>query len=331
MHPNQSRRCLLRALSIAPVAVLPARLCAQADYPARPVRFVVPFAAGGGPDLLARRTAPELARALGTSVVVENRAGAGGVVAAESVMRASPDGYTVMLGASSHLINKQLVPKTPYDPLVDFAPVSCMWSSASVLVVAAGSSVVTAEQLIRQIRSQPGRLNYASGGIGTVAHLAGGAFARVFELQAVHVPYRGSVDIVPALLSGQVQFAFPIASAALPAVRAGQVRPLAVTGARRSSLLPDVPALCELQASELLVQEAWGGLWFPAGTPAPVVERMFRANDAALHLEALAAFHAESATTVQTSASPQAFREFMYAEDARWQKVLAALDLLPRR
>lgn len=328
---NESRRSLLRKLGGATLATLAARAGAQPVYPSRPVRFIVPFAAGGGPDLLARRTAPELARELDGNMVVENRGGAGGGVAAESVARAAPDGYTVMLGASSHIINKLLVPGSTYDPLADFAAVSQMWTSASMLVVPMQSSIGTIGQLIQQMRREPGRLNYASGGMGTVAHLSGGAFVRVFDLDAVHVPYRGSVDIVPALLSGQVHFAFPIASAALPAIRAGQVRPLAVTGPRRSPLLPEVPALCELSDNELLVQEAWGGLWFPAGTTQDIVDRMFRANSAALLVPELAAFHAEHATTVQTSSSPQAFQVFMHAEHVRWRKVLAAVGLLPGR
>lgn len=287
----------------------------------------MPFAAGGGPDLLARRQAPELARVLGVPVPVENRVGAGGIVAAESVAAAAPDGYTVMVGTSSHLVNKLLNPAVAFDPLRSFAPVSLSWIGGSVLVVPQTSAVATAGELVAALRAKPGALNYASGGVGTAAHLAGAAFARALGLVAVHVPYKGSVEIERALLAGEVQFAFPIASTTIPAVRQGRLRALAVTTRQRLPQLPDVPTLVALFGNKLLVQEAWGGMWAPRGTPGAVIERLFGANALSLQSDAVRRFHLDNGAQVALSASPSEFAAFMASEYERWRRLLVAIGL----
>lgn len=295
------------------------------------VRLLMPFAAGGGPDLLARNAAPELACALGTPVVVDNRPGAGGTVAAELAMRAAPDGHTLFVGTSAHVVNQLMLPAARFDVLADFTPVSLMWQSPAVLVVSGASPLRSVEALVNRLRAEPGKANYASGGVGTAAHLAGGAFVKVLGLDAVHVPYRGSVDVPAALSSGDALFAIPVASAVLPAVRDGRLRALAVTGSTRLAQLPDVPTLHERFGSELLVQLSWGGLWLPAGAGAALVERIHRANATAMQVPAVRRFHEDSGTEAIVSASPAEFQAFMQAEQRKWRQVLAVLDLLPAR
>lgn len=332
LSPRASvRRGVIGALAAGAFAgpALVRGVVAAGAFPSQPVRIVMPFAAGGGPDLLARSQAREMARALGVRVLVDNRPGAGGTLAAQVTAKAPPDGHTITLGSSTHLVNMFLLKAPGYDPLADFAPISLCWSSASVLVVPAASAWRGVDDLVMHLRRNPGRLNYASGGLGTIAHLSGGAFVRVLGLDAVHVPYRGSVEIVPALKAGDVQFAFPIASTALPAIGQGTVRPLAVTSATRLAQLPDVPTLIERFGDDRLQQEAWGGWWAPRGTPEPVVQALFAANRDSLAAADVTQFFARNATDVRVSPSPAAFGAYMGEDLARWRRIAALLELAP--
>ena len=190
-------------------------------FPARPVRVISPFAAGGGPDVQLRQAAPVLGEMLGQSVVIENKVGAAGVLAAQYVAQQPADGYTGLMGASSHLVQKLLQPGLRFDPFQDFVPVSNMASSPAVMVVRADAPWATVQELIAALKAQPGQGNYGSGGIGTSAHLAGGTLAGLAGLKVTHIPLRGSVEIAASLLRGDIEFAFPVAGTAIPQVTTG--------------------------------------------------------------------------------------------------------------
>lgn len=291
-------------------------------YPVRPVKIVVPFAAGGGPDVEMRRIAPKLAEALGGAVVVENRVGAAGIVAAEVVAQAAPDGYTLLAGSISQVVQKILRPEAKFDPLTSFIPITSTNVSPAVLIVPMESALKSAKELEAAIRAKPGAMNFGSGGVGTAAHIAGATFVSLQKLSATHIPYRGSVELMPALLGGQIQFAFPIAGTGVPHVKSGKARALAVTGAKRLPSLPDVPTMKELFGDDLYVQESWGGLWAPAGTPAPVVAKLFTAMTQALADPALRAQFQAGGAEVEVSASPAEYAAFMKAETVKWARLI---------
>jgi tripartite-type tricarboxylate transporter receptor subunit TctC len=329
MHDIARRRLLAGSAGLA-LAAAAGRAGAQSGgYPSRPVRLVVPYAAGGGPDMQARKLAPELARTLGGNVVVENKVGAGGIVAAEVVATQPPDGYSVLLGSSTHLINKAMQPAVKFDPLKSFDAVTQTGTGGAILVVPADAPYRDAKELVAAIRAKPSAFNYGSGGVGTAAHLAGGTFCKVLGLDAVHVPFRGSVEIVPGLVGGQVQFAFPIASTAMPAIGQGKVRPLAVTLPQRMRQLPEVPTLKELFGSDLMVQESWSGFWVPAGTPRDTIDRLFAATRAAHEVPAVREFYEQTGSDIVISQSPAAFAAFMRAETDKWARIVKLVGATP--
>lgn len=321
------RRHAVEALAALSVAAIVRPASAQSPFPSRPVKIIVPYAAGGGPDLTARRLAPELAKALGVNVVVENKVGAAGIIAAEVAALLPPDGYNVLAGSASHLIAKLMQPTVKYDPLTSFDAVTTTGTAGTVLLVPADSPYRSVHELVSAIKAKPNAFNYGSGGIGTAAHLAGGAFCKVLGLDAVHVPYRGSVEIVPGLLGGQVQFAFPIAGTALAGVAQGKVRALAVTTATRMPQLPDLPTLKEAFGSDLLVQESWGCFWVPAGTPKEIIARLFDATHAAHATPAVREHAQASGTPIWLSKSPDELTAFTRAEMGKWARIVKLIGI----
>lgn len=319
----QRREFCQGVLSALGAGLIPA-ISAQAGqaYPRYPVRVVVPYAAGGGPDIMMRQFGPKLSAKLGQSIVVENKVGAGGVLAAEYVAQSSPDGYTVLLGSNSHLIQKALQPGLEFDPITDFSPVTVIGTSPSVLVVAASSPYRTVQDLISALRARPGKMNYGSGGIGSAAHLGGATFVTLLGLHAVHIPFKGSVEIPISLLRGDTDFAFTIAGTAIPQVKSGKLRALAVTSRTPMAELPGVPTLDSLLHNELTVQEFWFGFWLPRKAPGHVVDTLFRASIAALKGPSVKGMFAKLGVRVIHSESPQAFAQFMLAESAKWKRIV---------
>ena len=291
-------------------------------FPARPVRVISPYAAGGGPDVQLRQAGPALGEALGQSLVIENKVGAAGVLAAQYVAQQPADGYTCLLGSNTHLIQKLLQPGLRFDPVGDFAPVSNLTASPTVLVVRADAPWRTAQELIDALKAQPAQANYGSGGIGTSAHLAGATLASLAGLQVTHIPLKGSVEIAASLIRGDTQYAFPVAGTGIPQVQGGKLRALAVTSRKRLSQLPDVPTLQEVLRNELAVQESWFGLWAPAKTPPAVLDILNAAVRKVAAQPALRASFEAVGNEATASASPQAFADFVRSENRKWAEII---------
>lgn len=294
-----------------------------ASYPDRPVRLVCPYAAGGGPDLLCRDLAPLLGDALGQSVYVENKVGAGGLLAAQYLVGQPADGYTLMLATSAHLIQKLLQPALKFDPQRDFAPVSLVSTSCCTLLVPKDSPWQSVDALVQDARRRPGEFNYGSGGIGTPAHLAGATLAALGNFKAVHVPLRGSVDIGLSLIRGDTHFSFPNLATAQQAMTTGKLRMLAVTSRQRLEVLPEVPTLAESLNSDKAVQEAWSGIWVHAATPPGTVAALHQATVRAAQQPRMAEFAKANGSDRATSRSPEEFSRFVLAENAKLAEIVA--------
>jgi len=246
---------------------------APGAYPNRPIRMILPASPGGPVDVIARTVGAGLAEALGQPIVMDNRAGAGGIIGAEIVARGNPDGYTLMFAHSGPLaIEAALHSKLSYHPLKDFAPVSLVASSPYALIVNPSTPVKSVKELVALAKSRPGKFHYASGGVGTGIHMAGELFNLAAGLKIVHVPYKGAGPSMAALMGGEVDLMFNGVSSALPHVKSGKLRALAISSTQRSSLLPDLPTVAE---SGLRYETSgWYGLVAPAGTPQPVTARL---------------------------------------------------------
>jgi tripartite-type tricarboxylate transporter receptor subunit TctC len=245
-------------------------------YPTKPIRLVVPLAPGGGNDTIARLVAQEITGPLGQQVLVDNRPGAGGLVGTEVVAKSPADGYTLLLGNVAGLtIIPNVRKKTPYDPLKDFQPVSLIATAPLLVVVHPSLPVKSVKDLVALARARPGHLNFASNGLGSSTHFATEMFMLVTKTSMVHVPYKGLSLAMTDLLSGQVELMFSSAVAMLPHVKSGKLRAIAMTGAKRSVAIPDVPTVAEAGVPDYEAG-SWYGILVPAGTPAPIVERLNR-------------------------------------------------------
>lgn len=317
------RRALVFGSLSAPFALgMGSRAFAADAFPARPVRVIIPYAAGGGPDVLARQFGPVLGEALGQAVVLENKVGAAGVLAAQFVAQQPADGYNLLMGSNTHLIQKLLQPDLRFDPIGDFTPVSNMAASPTVMVVRADGPHRKVEDVIAAAKAKPGTMNYSSGGIGTSAHLAGATLVSLAGLAATHIPLKGSVEITASLLRGDTEFAFPVAATGIPQVKGGKLRALAVTSDQRLKELPDVPTLKEVLKNDLAVQESWFGYWAPANTPADVVGKLHAAISKGLADPAVKAKFEAAGNVVASSDSPQAFAAFVRSENRKWAEIV---------
>ena len=316
------RRAIAAAGAAAGLAIGAAGVRAQGtEWPTRPVRFVVPFAPGSTPDVLARLVADRLAPALRQPVVVENRPGAGGNVGTDAVAKAAPDGYTVGVSITGPLVNNTvLYRRMPYDPFKDLAPVTLAATQPNVLAVSSELGVSTVKELLDLLRRNPGKYNYASVGAGTVAHLSMELIKARTGTFIVHVPYNASPAAVMSILQGDTHMASLAPLAVIPQVKAGKLRALAVTTRERSVFVPDVPTFREAGIADIEAT-AWIGIVVPARTPAPVVERLNREIVAVLKeptsVERLRAVYMDPVGN-----TPQQFAQFMQEELRRWEPVI---------
>jgi tripartite-type tricarboxylate transporter receptor subunit TctC len=316
-----SRRTALGLVTLA--AVLPVHLAmAQDAWPAKqPIRIVVPFAAGGTSDILARTLGEKLQASLKQTVVIENRAGAGGVIGADVVAKAAPDGYTLLLGTiASHAINPALQPKMPYDAAKDFAPILLLGSISNVMLVGANQPYKTVADVIAAAKAKPGSIAFASAGQGSSQHMSGETFKLLAGAQLTHVPYKGSAPAIQDVIGGQIPMSFETATVALPHIQSGKVRALAVTSAKRSRVLPDTPTLQEAGVAGFDVA-SWQALYAPAGTPPAIVQRL---NTEIANIIATPETKAkmDGLGLEYSPNTPEQFTAFGRNEIAKWQKVV---------
>jgi tripartite-type tricarboxylate transporter receptor subunit TctC len=291
------------------------------NYPSRPIRLVVPFPPGGATDIITRSIAQKLSEQLGQSVVVDNKPGAGGSIGSDLVAKAAPDGYTILMATTStHSIGPALNPKLPYNPERDFAPVSLVATSPNLLVVTPTIPVNNLKEFIAYAKAHPGQLNYASSGTGTIVHLSGELFKSMTGLDMVHVPYKGTALAIPDLINGQVTMIFDNIVSAMPQVKSGKVKVLAISSAKRSSLVPDVPTMAEAGLPGY-TSDTYFGVFAPPGTPKEIVDRLSRELAKAVNApdvkERLAGQGAEA-----VGGSPADLAQAVRADAEKWGKVI---------
>ena len=311
------------AFAVALALVLSANsACARTpDWPARPIRFVVPLPPGGGADLVARTIGEKLNRTLGQQIIVDNRPGAGTVIGAELVAHAAPDGYSMLLGtATTHAINTSLVKKLPYDPVRDFSPVTLVAILPLILVANASLPADTLRDLLALARKRPGEILFGSTGNGSTIHLAGEMLNTAAKVEMVHVPYRGASLALTEMLAGQIHFMFTTIPPALPHLKSGRLKALTVANAKRSALLPDVPTTAEGGAPGVEAS-SWNGVLFPRETPAEIVARLARELTSIMQQSDVRERLSTAGVEPLTS-TPAEFTAFMAAETARYAKVV---------
>jgi tripartite-type tricarboxylate transporter receptor subunit TctC len=318
----EKQYCARVLLTVAVCIALP--LAAQ-DYPAKPVRLISPFAAGGGADTVARFFGQKLSAALQQQVVVDNRAGAGSIIGTDLAVKAPPDGYTLLIVNDTHAINANLFRKLPYDPIRDFAPITLIASTPFLLLVHPSLPVKTAQDLVRLAKSKPGQINYASSGNGSVAHFAGEFFKLTAGVDVVHIPYRGITQAVIDVTSGAAQMMIVSPLSALPLARAGKLRLLAVTSANRAQALPDVPTVREGGLKDFEFSSAYG-LLAPRGTPEAAINVIQQGIVRALKSEdAQARLKEECADPV--GSTPEVWQKYLVEQTAKYGKLVRAAGM----
>jgi tripartite-type tricarboxylate transporter receptor subunit TctC len=320
MTMTPTRRQFVTSLAGLGAASLGAPLAFAQAYPARPIRYIVPVAAGGGSDLVGRTVTERWARLLGQSFVVENIGGGGGAIACQTTAKAAPDGYTLLQGyVATHGTSPATRSKLPYDPIKDFTPVGMIGATPNVLVVNASLPVATLAEFTAWLKKNPGRSSYGSAGQGSLTHLTMELYKQASGTFAVHIPYRGIAPAFTDLLAGQTQAMFPGLAAALPHIRSARVRPLAVTGAARHPSLKDVPTMIEAGFKGFDALQ-WYGVVAPAGLPAPVLARLNETLNASLQGPDLRDKLAAEAVEPWPM-NPEQFATFVREDIARWTRV----------
>jgi tripartite-type tricarboxylate transporter receptor subunit TctC len=294
-------------------------------WPAKPVRIVVPFPAGGPTDIVSRVIAPELSKALGQQVIVENRGGAGGMIATEQIAKAVPDGHTLLMGTIGGIaVAMSLNPNRGYDTLRDFAPITQSVTVTNILVTHPSVPAKTVRDLLALAKSRPGRLNYASSGNGTVTHLAGELFKLLGKVDITHVPYKGGAPALTALVSGEVDMSYENSLIITPHIKSGKVRAIAVTGTRRSQLLPELPTIGETLAG--YSASGWYGLFAPAATSKAVIARLNGEVVKVLRMpEVVQRLSGQGAEPVGNT--PEEFAAFVRGEIDKWANLVKAANM----
>lgn len=305
---------------IAGLLWLPAVVSWADNYPNRPIRMVVPFSAGGSTDTLARQLGNQLSKGLGQPVLIDNRAGAGGTIGTEYVAKAAGDGYTLLFVPGAHTINPSIYPKLGYDTLKDFAPIAKIASVASMTVVHPSVPVTSINELVALSKAQPGQLNFASAGSGTVTHMTGELFKAMSGADLRHVPYKGSSPALNDLLGGQVQVMFANFPGTLQYVQSGRLRVLAVNGSMRSKLLPQTPTVAESGVPGFEAN-SWYGVFVPTGTPSAVIDRLNREIRRALQDPDLRSMIVSEGGEPEAT-SPEAFGAFVREDLVKWSNVV---------
>jgi len=299
---------------------------AQGDWPNHPIRMIVPYPPGGGTDVVARIVNEKLSQELGQPIVIDNRGGAGGSVGTEIASKAAPDGYTILLTLSSHTINPKLFPKLGYDVERDFIPISLAASIPQILVANPSVPATNMQELLAWMKANPGKVNYASVGVGSPAHIAGELLKLKSGVQMTHVPYKGGGPAMTDVIAGQVQLAIVSMPAALQFVKAGRVKALAVASAKRSASAPDVPTIAEGGLD--VVVESWYGVLVPAKTPAPIVAKLNAAMVRVLAMpDVKEKLFAQGAEAV--SNSPAEFEAIIKDELGKWEYVIREAKITP--
>jgi tripartite-type tricarboxylate transporter receptor subunit TctC len=327
LAPNRSNaRPAAAAAAVALLLALPATVLAQA-WPSKPIRVVVPFPAGGGIDTVARIVVPKMSEALGQPMVIDNRSGAGGTVGTEVVARATPDGHVLLATFASHSMNATLYRDLSYDTEKAFAPISLIATVPNILVVHPSLPAKTVGDLISLARKRPGDINYASVGNGTPAHLSAELFNMMAGVRMTHIPYKGAAASIIGMITGETQLTFTTVLIALPHVKAGKLRPLAVATLARTPLLPEVPTVDQsgLKGYESI---AWYGLLAPAGTPGPVVDRLNAELVRSVQTPEVRENLLRQGTEIVAS-SPARFAQIIREDIVKWTKVVKAAAVKP--
>ncbi len=292
------------------------------SYPAKPIRLIVPYAPGGGVDIIARATAQELTKRVGQQIIVDNRTGAGGNVGSEIVAKSPPDGYTLLMASPANTINPSLYAKMPYDPMRELIAIALIASVPAVLIANRSLPVQNVKQLVALAKAKPGALTYGSGGSGTTEHLAGEMFKSFAGIDMLHVPYKGGAQVLTDVIGGQIAMMFVNQVFALPHVQGGKVKALAVAGSARSPSLPDVPTFVESGYKDFVVS-VWWGVMGPAGIPKEIVNQLNREIVASLSSPEMKE-RLQTMSAQPIGGTPEQFAAFFAAETKRWAPIVKA-------
>jgi tripartite-type tricarboxylate transporter receptor subunit TctC len=315
----EKRPLALSVLMALVVAVFPIRL-ALAIYPERTVRVVVPFAPGGGTDVVARTLADAMAKDLRVSVIIENKPGAGTIIGTQAVAASAPDGYTLLMGTFSHAVNSSLNAHLPYDPHKDFAAVALVARSFNIVVVNPKSTIHAIADLIAAAKADPDKLTYGTFGVGTSAHLAGELFEGLAKVQMTAVPYKGAAPAITDLIGGQIDVMFTTVASCASLVESGQLRAIAVTSVERSPAFPQLPTVAEAGVPGYAA-ESWYGLFAPAGTPSEIIDRLNRSAAVAVRSDVFKKLSVNEGL-VMIARPPEELDRYVRAEEERWRRVI---------